>query len=488
MEPRLELLAAGMARLAEGERDVRIPPAGTGDNIDVVIDAFNAMADSLPPAGTSGQAQRDAAATDSLTALPNRAALFRQLRDTLERETVDGRSPALLLIGLEDFKRVNDLLGSHSLGDSILKEVSERLREAVPQNAFVARIGGTEFAVLLPGASLTEARQAAAEAARCVSKLIWVEGMRVQPRASIGIRPADRDLGAEEMFSDAETALQVAKPEEDPPVTVFDPMMRHARTMRRLMETELREAIAGDQLVLYFQPIVELATGRIKGAESLVRWLHPTRGLIMPDEFIPIAEEIEAIVELGQWVLDTAVRELARWRAEGIVEEDFAIHINLSATELQRLELVDEIRGTLKRHSLPARNLIIELTESAMVKGNELDRYTLMSLKRLGVGMEIDDFGTGYSSISYLRRLPIDRVKADRSLIGDLESDGNQQKFVTAIIQLVHACGLDTLFEGIETAKQAEYLKQAGCSAGQGYYFSRPVPSEDFVGLFKRAS
>ncbi|HET7415421.1 MAG TPA: EAL domain-containing protein [Arthrobacter sp.] len=187
-------------------------------------------------------------------------------------------------------------------------------------------------------------------------------------------------------------------------------------------------------------------------------------------------------------VLEAAVRQLAQWRADGIVEDDFAVHINLSATELQRLELVDEIRQVLKRHSVPGRNLIIELTETAMVKGNELDRYTLMSLKRLGVGMEIDDFGTGYSSISYLRRLPIDRVKADRSLIGELESDENQQKFVTAIIQLVHACGLDTLFEGIETAQQAEYLKKAGCSAGQGYYFSRPVPSEQFVELFKTAS
>lgn len=486
MEPRLDLLAAGMARLAEGERDVRIPPAGTGDEIDVVIDAFNAMAGSFP-AESRQPHDGGVEGTDPTTSLPNRSALLRQLESALANRTDDGRIPALLLIELEDFKKVNDLLGSRRSGDAILEQVSGRLREAVPEYAFIARTGGTQFAVLLPQASVAEARQVAAGAAKSVSKVIWFEGVRVQPRASIGIRMADSSQDAEQTIADAETAVLAVRPEEEPPVTVFEPMMRHARTARRLMETELREAIAGNQLVLHYQPIIELASGRIKGAESLVRWEHPTRGLIMPDEFIPIAEEIEAIVDLGRWVLNSAVEQLASWRAEGVVEDDFAIHINVSAIELQRLELVDEIRESLKRHSVPAANLIVELTETAMVKGNELDRYTLMSLKRLGVGMEIDDFGTGYSSISYLRRLPIDRVKADRSLIGDLESDENQQKFVTAIIQLVHACGLDTLFEGIETAGQADYLANAGCSAGQGYYFSRPVPGKDFVELFKAA-
>lgn len=489
-EPRLNRLVEGMVRLAGGDHNVRMAASPAGDEIDTVIDAFNMLAEKLLPpdeesqyanAGSRGGMDQ----ADPLTSLLNRPALLLRIKHALENGFHDAARPALLLIELKDFKRTNELLGSKVLGDTVLQELAGRIGAVVSPQAHVARSGGTEFSVLLPRSSPADARRTAAELAQCLNRAIKLNNVRIQPQASIGIRVAEAGQNPEDLIFDAETAIRSENSKDRVPVTVFDRIMLYARTMRRLLETELRDAIANDQLVLHYQPIVELATGRVKGAEALVRWEHPTRGLIMPDEFVPMAEEIDVIIDLGQWVLNNAVGELAHLLADKIVDTDFGMHVNVSATELQRLVLVDEVRDVLRHHSVPAHNLVIELTETAIVKGNELDKYTLLSLKRLGVGIEIDDFGTGYSSISYLRRLPVDRVKADRSLIGDLDTDQDQQGFIASVIQLVHACGLDTLFEGIETASQANYLAKAGCTNGQGYYFSKPLPSSEFIQLLR---
>jgi len=224
--------------------------------------------------------------------------------------------------------------------------------------------------------------------------------------------------------------------------------------------------------------VVELSSSRIEGVEALVRWNHPTRGLIMPDEFIPLAEDAGLISELGLWVLRTAVRQIRQWIDGTLVDNHFSVRINISATDLQSLQFIEDVRNVLKETGVRPEQVVLELTEVAIVKGNELDRYSLGGLRGLGVGIEIDDFGTGYSSISYLRRLPVDRVKVDRSLITGLGTDPTQPALVAAVLQLVRACGLEAVWEGVETAEQAEILRGLGCLSAQGYYFSRPVPPE----------
>jgi len=245
----------------------------------------------------------------------------------------------------------------------------------------------------------------------------------------------------------------------------------------------MREAILQDQLTLHYQPVVELATGRIEGVEALVRWNHPERGLLMPDSFIPLAEETGMIVDLGHWVLRNAVRQLRRWQQDLNVDADFNVRVNISTTELQNLDLIEHVRDILRETGVDAANLIVELTESMAVNGGDVDKYSLSGLRRLGVQLEIDDFGTGYSSISYLRKLPVNVVKIDKSLIDGLGADVEQSSFVEAVLHLIHACGLKAVAEGIETAEQAAELVRLGCSSGQGYYFGRPVPASEIQAL-----
>jgi EAL domain-containing protein (putative c-di-GMP-specific phosphodiesterase class I) len=246
---------------------------------------------------------------------------------------------------------------------------------------------------------------------------------------------------------------------------------------------DLRAAIRNDGLMLYYQPVVDLLSRRFEGVEALVRWNHPTRGFIMPDEFIPLAEEAGLISELGNWVLRTAVQQLRAWIDDSLVEGDFSVRINISATDLQSLQFIEDVRNVLRETGVKPEQVVLELTEVAIVKGNELDRYSLAGLRGLGVGIEIDDFGTGYSSISYLRRLPVDRVKVDRSLISGLGTDPSQPALVAAVLQLVRACGLEAGWEGVETAEQADILRELGCLSAQGYFFSRPVPADDIPAL-----
>jgi EAL domain-containing protein (putative c-di-GMP-specific phosphodiesterase class I) len=281
---------------------------------------------------------------------------------------------------------------------------------------------------------------------------------------------------------EADIAMYASKADARNKLRVFEPAMLHARQLRNQLVGELREAIATDQLVLYYQPVIELASGKIEGVEALVRWKHPKRGLIMPDEFIPIAEETGLISELGNWVLKNSVEQLRRWRSSPETgRHNFDMRINVSAADLQRLEFIEDVRDALTAANLEPGLLVLELTESDIIKGNELDRYTLASLRKLGVGLEIDDFGTGYSSISYLRRLPVDRVKVDRTLLTALGSDPAQPALIAAILQLIRACGLEAVWEGVENAEQAEHLRNTGCVSGQGYYFSRPLPAADFT-------
>ncbi|WOH19256.1 bifunctional diguanylate cyclase/phosphodiesterase [Paenarthrobacter sp. GOM3] len=419
--------------------------------------------------------------TDALTGLGNRMALINAYIDAQDAMAHGAAPPALLLLNLDGFKALKNSAG-HAAADQILVTVAMRIRSAVRDNDVVTRLGGDEFAVLLPATPQTRATAVGNRILAALEPNIDLGNNSVRCGASMGLRIAEPHHSAEDLLQEADLAMEESKSEGRNKLKVFDPGTLHARQLQRQIVGELRDAIRSDQLVLYYQPIVELATGRIEGSEALVRWNHPVHGLIMPDQFIPVAEATGLIAELGRWVLRTAVRQLREWRVNpATAQHDFSMRINVSAADLQSLEFVDDVSEALAEESLAPESLVLELTESAIIHNNELDRYTLASLQRLGVGLEIDDFGAGYSSMGYLRKLPVDRVKVDRQFVKDLGKDSAQLGFLAAIQQVIRSCGLDGIWEGIETAEQAEALRSIGCTSGQGYYFGRPLPEAEFT-------
>ncbi|MDR6559195.1 diguanylate cyclase (GGDEF)-like protein [Arthrobacter pascens] len=495
-DPRLGQLLDGIVRLAAGELHSRIAISEARDELDAVIMGTNLLAEDLQMIYQELEQRVESrtemleaahrelqrmALTDSLTGLYNRSALVSAVNEAQAQADNGGMPPALLLLDLDDFKSINDSLG-HSIGDHVLIEVGKRIRACVREEDMVARLGGDEFAVLLPASTPAQATVVGTRILDALRGTIDVDGKTIRCGASLGLRIADRGETSEALLMEADIAMYASKADGRSKLRVFEPAMLHARQLRNQLVGELRQAIAGSQLVLFYQPVIELATGRIEGVEALVRWQHPTRGLIMPDEFIPVAEETGLISALGNWVLNAAVEQLRRWRtAPETSRHDFSMRINISAADLQRLEFIEDVRDALTASELDPALLVLELTEGAIIQGNELDRYTLASLRKLGVGLEIDDFGTGYSSISYLRRLPVDRVKVDRTLLSALGSDPAQPALIAAILQLIRACGLEAVWEGVENAEQAEHLRSTGCISGQGYYFSRPLPEAEFT-------
>lgn len=498
-DPRLGLLLDGIVRLAAGDLDTRIEVSDARDEIDAVIMGTNLLAEDLEiiygeleqrvEARTrqlheAHQAMKHMAMTDPLTGLNNRAAFATALGEA-QATAAKGQRSAILLLDMDGFKAINDSLG-HTIGDKVLETVAARISGAVRKQDLVARMGGDEFAVLIPEATPAEAAAIGNRILTAVVEQITIEGQNLRCGASMGLRMTDAGHTAEQLMIEADVAMYESKADGRGKLKIFEPAMLHARQMRNQLVEELKEAISGSQLVLFYQPIIRLDTRGIEGVEALVRWNHPTRGLVMPDQFIPLAEETGIISELGGWVLRTAVEQLKQWRSDPLTaSHDFSMRINVSAADLQRLEFVEDVREALTASGLDPSLLVLELTESAVIQGNDLDRYTLNSLRRLGVGLEIDDFGTGYSSISYLRRLPVDTVKVDRTLLAALGSDPSQPALLAAVLQLIRACGLNAVWEGIETAQQAEYLLGIGCTSGQGYYFSRPLPEAELTEQLK---
>ncbi|MFJ4287470.1 putative bifunctional diguanylate cyclase/phosphodiesterase [Paenarthrobacter nicotinovorans] len=429
--------------------------------------------------------QRHDALTDSLTGVGNRLALARAFREATEAEAKGGAPPALILLNLDGFTSLKNSAG-HAAADQVLVTVAMRIRSAVRENDVVTRLGGDDFAVLMPATPQARATAVGNRIMAALEPNIDLGNNSVQCAASMGLRVAEPHHTLEDLLQEAGFALEESKAEGRNKLKLFDPVTLHFRQLQRQIVGDLREGIRSDQLVLYYQPIVDLGTGKLEGCEALVRWNHPIHGLIMPDQFIPVAEATGLIAELGRWVLRTAMRQLRQWRNNpATLQPAFSMRINVSAADLQSLEFVDDVRDVLMEEGLSPDSLVLELTESAIIRNNELDRYTLMSLHRLGVGLEIDDFGAGYSSMGYLRKLPVDRVKVDRQFVKDLANDPSQLEFVAAIQQVIRSCGLEGVWEGIETAQEAELLRSIGCASGQGYYFGKPVPGPEFTGLLE---
>ncbi|GAB3532191.1 hypothetical protein GCM10027403_04020 [Arthrobacter tecti] len=498
-DPRLAMLVDGIVRLSRGDLSSRMETSPARDDVDAVITGVNLLAEELElvyrqfekrvenRTAMLHQAHLDMkrmAMTDSLTGLSNRVDLVEKIDLALSEHKQGAAPPALLLLDLDSFKNVNDRFG-HDAGDDVLCEVAERLRGVVRATDTVARLGGDEFAILVSEATMEIALGVANRTLDVLAKSIDVEEFSVYSRASIGLRLATADHTAESLLHEADTAMYAAKNEGRSTIRTFEPVMLYDRQLRTLMAAELRDAIGSDQLCVHYQPVVNLQDGAINGVEVLVRWEHPTRGMIAPDSFIPLAEEIGAISDLDRWVMATALQQYAIWRAALALPENFQMRVNISAIELRQLDMVDFVRGLLKRMGVPPESLVIEITESALVSGGEVETYSLLSLKQLGVCIEIDDFGTGYSSISYLRRLPVDMVKVDRSILREPTTGSWQPDFVAAVFQLIRAAGLNAVFEGIETRDQAEFLRTLGDVSGQGYFFSKPLPEPDITELLR---
>lgn len=498
-DPRLSKLVDGIVRLSRGELSIRIEPSPARDEVDAVITGVNLLAEELEQVYRQFEQRvedrtaklhqahlemKRMAMTDALTGLSNRVDLFARINSALQEHRDGAAPPALLLLDLDSFKDVNDRFG-HDAGDEVLREVGERLRAVVRSTDTVARLGGDEFAILVSRASMETALSVANRALDVLASSIEINEFSVHPRASIGLRVATKEHTAESLLDEADTAMYVAKHEGRGTIKTFAPVMLYNRQLRTLMASELRDAIGTEQLCVHYQPVVNLEDGSVNGVEVLVRWDHPVRGTISPEAFIPLAEEIGAISELDRWVMSAALQQYSVWRTALLIPADFQVRVNVSAIELRSLDLVDFVRGLLKRMSVPASSLVIEITESAFVGGGEVERYSLLSLKQLGVCIEIDDFGTGYSSISYLRRLPVDMVKVDRSILREPSTGSWQPEFVAAVFQLIRAAGLGVVFEGIETAEQAVYLRSLGELSGQGYYFSRPLAEPQITALLR---
>lgn len=413
---------------------------------------------------------RDRALHDVLTGLANRALLWERLTEALEMANTQDRQSAVLVLDLDDFKTINDTLG-HVAGDQVLIRVARRLEACCRPEDTVARLGGDEFAILLDHLSAPgDATVVAARIAESLKESLVIAGQAVTAQASLGIALVEANLGPEELIHRADQAMYAAKSRCKGSYQVFEEGFQDRWIGAAMLHTELALAIERNELVLHYQPIVNLETGRVTGVEALVRWNHPERGLLFPDMFIPAAEQSGQIVALGRWVLPTACRQMRRWHDESKGSKP-TISVNLSPRELEEPDIIDEVRRALTESGLDAQYLVVEITENVM-----LQPYTqvLHQLKELGIRIALDDFGTGYSSLAYLHRLPIDIVKIDRTFVHGAALE-QQSPLARLIVQIGDILGLSTVAEGIETPEEFQWLRQLGCRTGQGYLFARPM-------------
>ncbi len=430
------------------------------------------------------QELRHLATHDALTGLPNRVLLDDRLRQMLAHADRYGESFALMLCDLDRFKLINDSLG-HAAGDQLLQEVARRLAGVVRQVDTVARIGGDEFVIVIsPPASVAEAEEVARRALAAMAPPVFLGGISIHASPSIGIAyfPADATT-VQTLVAHADAAMYAAKQAGRTKVQRYSPGMSTGTPEKVRLESDLHRAIEAQQFELHFQPKVDIRSGAVNSAEALVRWRHPERGLIPPGEFIPLAEECGLIAAIGDWVVREACRQGRLWTDQGL--PILRIAVNLSASQFRASNVVDAIGSAIADAGFDPRLLEVEITESAVMNDPEESIHTLERLSEMGILISVDDFGTGYSSMSYLRRLPIDKLKIDRSFIHEITARADDALIVQAIVSLAHNLRLKVIAEGVETLAQLEFLSAIGCDQYQGYHFSRPLPRPEFESLMR---
>jgi diguanylate cyclase (GGDEF)-like protein len=411
---------------------------------------------------------------DTLTGLPNRTLILDRVEQMLVRARRAQAPVAALFIDLDNFKSINDTLG-HGAGDELLRTVAARLQGVVRDIDALGRLGGDEFVVVAEGMSLSAGPELIAErlldALKQPFELKGSEKNRLIVTASIGIAAGDRS-SAEELLRDADIAMYRAKWDGKNRHVVFESGMQDAVQTRMELEMDLRDALQNDEFFLVYQPTFDLRDMRPTGMEALIRWNHPTRGVVQPDDFIPPLEEIGMIPEVGKWVLEEACRQGAAWRAAGY---PVGMAVNVSALQLDTDEFVTETRDALAASGLDPSALTIEITETALMSNAEETAVRLKAVKQLGVRIAIDDFGTGYSSLAYLQRFPVDALKIDRSFISRLTQDEEGETLIRTLVQLGKSLSIETLAEGIEESSELYVLKEEECDSGQGFLFARPL-------------
>jgi diguanylate cyclase (GGDEF)-like protein/PAS domain S-box-containing protein len=421
---------------------------------------------------------------DSLTGLPNRRLLMDRLQHAMATSARSNQCGALLFIDLDHFKTLNDTMG-HDKGDLLLQQVGQRLMETVREEDTVARLGGDEFVVMFEGLGATPV-EAAARATNLGEKVISIlnnayqlAGAEYHSTPSIGVALfSGTEVGIDDLLKHADLAMYQAKNAGRNGMRFFDPQMQASVSLRAALEKDIRRGILLGQFLLFYQPQVH-ADGRVVGAEALLRWAHPERGMVSPADFIPIAEESGHIISLGSWVLEAACAQLLVW-AEDPRTEPLTLAVNVSARQFRQPDFAEYVLGLLDYTGANPLRLKLELTESLLADNLEDVIVKMGALRARGVGFSLDDFGTGYSSLSYLKRLPLDQLKIDQSFVADVLTDPNDASIAQTIVALGRGLGLAVIAEGVETEAQKNFLLQAGCETYQGYLFSKPIPADQF--------
>ncbi len=415
---------------------------------------------------------------DALTGLPNRTLILDRVEQMLVRARRNQTPVAALFIDLDNFKHINDTLG-HGVGDQLLRAVAARLEGVVRDIDALGRLGGDEFVVVAEGMSLAAGPELIAErllgALKQPFKLKGAENTRLVVTASVGVAMGDRAT-AEELLRDADIAMYRAKWDGKNGYVVFESGMQDAVQSRMELEMDLRDAFEKDEFFVVYQPTFNLREMVPTGMEALIRWRHPTRGIVQPDDFVPLLEETGLIVDVGKWVLNEACRQGAEWRAAG---REVGIAVNVAARQLDRDEFVQEVHEALGESGLAPEQLTIEITETTIMANAEETAGRLASIKEIGVRVAIDDFGTGYSSLAYLQRFPVDALKIDRSFISKMSNDAEGETLIRTLVQLGKSLSIETLAEGIEQAKELSLLREESCDTGQGFLFARPLDIEE---------
>ncbi len=468
----LEELEHAIGQLKHGGREVRVyVPDNT--ELSSLSTSFNEMAANLDE--TSYRLHHQAY-HDDLTGLPNRARLFETIESVLDKSGQSTGKPfALLLLDLDRFKEINDSLG-HKCGDVLLKELSIRLQGVLHEDELLARLGGDEFAIVLKNAdSVDKARKVAEKARRVIQEHFEMEGLRLLIDASVGIAMyPEHGTDSSTLMRHADIAMYHAK-KSGVGVALYDDSYDIHSQKRLSLISGLPRAIEENELILHYQPKIRVSDRTVSSLEALIRWRHPEHGLLPPDQFIPIIELGDSIVALTNWVINQACADCRKWQDQGVSVD---VAVNVSTLNIQDEQFVNRLEGIIWKHHVHPGQLQLEITESVIMSDTKRAQRTIRALDSMGVGISIDDFGTGYSSLAYLKRIPVDELKIDKSFVMDMEQDENDAVIVRSTIDLAHNLGLEVTAEGVETSGALDLLDVLGCDYAQGYYICRPVPAE----------